>query len=392
MKILLLAPHPFYQDRGTPIAVDLLVRALAQRGDSVDVLTYHEGQDRQFAGPGLVRIFRIKRPPFCRNIRPGFSAKKLIADAYMHREAMRLAKSFRYDIVHAVEESVFMAKRIRNRYRIPYVFDMDSSMPEQIVEKMPYLRPLLGFMRMFERSGIRRAAAVAAVCDSLADVARNAGAGRISILRDVPLLDSAWNHAPPANGFRKELGIEGLCLLYIGNLEKYQGIDLMMESFARVPVASGAHLVIVGGVPDHIAFYRRKAEHLGIADRTQLVGPRPISDMPALMDEADILVSPRIKGTNTPMKIYSYMASGKAIIATNLFTHTQVLDAKTACLAAPTPDAFGNAMTELLADALRRKTLGSEARRAVETRYSLDVFQKTVNDLYSEIAKDIAAK
>ena len=75
MNILLLAPHPFYQERGTPIAVDLLLRVLAERGEQVDVLTYHEGEDRAYPGPGAVRLFRIPPPPACRNIRPGFSLK-----------------------------------------------------------------------------------------------------------------------------------------------------------------------------------------------------------------------------------------------------------------------------------------------------------------------------
>jgi len=45
MRILFLAPHPFYQDRGTPIAVNLMLQALSERGEEVDVLTYHEGRN-----------------------------------------------------------------------------------------------------------------------------------------------------------------------------------------------------------------------------------------------------------------------------------------------------------------------------------------------------------
>jgi len=107
--------------------------------------------------------------------------------------------------------------------------------------------------------------------------------------------------------------------------------------------------------------------------------------MAALMAEADILVSPRIHGTNTPMKIYSYMASGKAVLATDLPTHTQVLEAETACLAPPDPDAFAAAMTSLIRKPDTRARLGAAARRAVETRYSLDVFRRTLNSLYDAL-------
>ena len=131
MRILLLAPHPFYQERGTPIAVDLLARALAERGDTVDILTYHEG-DSPRDYPDTITIHRIAPPPFAHGIRPGFSIKKLICDAAMYKKAAEHARRTSYDCIHAVEESVFMARRIGRQHNIPYIFDMDSSMPNRL--------------------------------------------------------------------------------------------------------------------------------------------------------------------------------------------------------------------------------------------------------------------
>lgn len=385
MNILLLAPHPFYQERGTPIAVDLLIKTLAERGEHIDVLTYHEGQERTYPGPGTVRLLRIPPPLACRNIPPGFSLKKLRADVAMYRMAMRLVRENRYDLVHAVEEAVFIAMRIQHRVGIPYIYDMDSSMSRQIADKIPIAKCLLPFMRWCERKAIRGAAAIAAVCDALADQARADGAARIAILRDVPLLDSSAAPAP-TKGFRDALGITGPSLLYIGNLESYQGIDLLLHAFARVPRDLGAHLVIVGGVPGHVARYQALAQKLAIPDTVHLLGPRPLPDMGALMADADILVSPRIHGANTPMKIYSYMAAGKAILATDLFTHTQVLDTQTACLAPLEAIAFGDAMTTLIREPETRAQLGAASQHAVETRYSLSVYRQTLYDLYDGLA------
>ena len=77
MKVLMLAPHPFYQERGTPIAVDLLIRALSERGYQIDLLTFNEGSDVDY--PGLT-IHRVKPFPLICNVRPGFSIKKLLLD------------------------------------------------------------------------------------------------------------------------------------------------------------------------------------------------------------------------------------------------------------------------------------------------------------------------
>lgn len=385
MNVLLLAPHPFYQDRGTPIAVHLLLQTLAERGEQVDVLTYHEGADRTYAGPGTVRIFRIPPPVGCRNVRPGFSLKKLVADAAMYRLALRMVRQRRYDLIHAVEESVFMALRISRRLGIPYVYDMDSSMSHQIADKLPLAKFLLPVMRGCERRAVRGASAVAAVCDALAAQAIGDGARKTVILRDVPLLESD-SPSGAAAGFPDSIPRQGIRFLYIGNLEPYQGIDLLIESVARLPREVPVQLLIVGGTPRHVARYKTRAAKLGIADRVFLIGPRPLADMARLMDEADVLVSPRIHGTNTPMKIYSYMAAGKAILATDLFTHTQVLDRETACLAAPTASAMAAAMKDLCDHPEIRTRLGAAAQQAVRTKYSRAVFRRTLNELYDGLA------
>ncbi len=77
MKILLLAPHPFYQERGTPIAVDLLVKVLSDRGDQVDILTFHEGENREYPNVSVHRINPLLK---IKGISPGFSLKKLYCD------------------------------------------------------------------------------------------------------------------------------------------------------------------------------------------------------------------------------------------------------------------------------------------------------------------------
>lgn len=382
MNILLLAPHPFYQERGTPIAVDLLLRALEKQGHRVDVLTYHEGDDRTYGE--AIRIHRIPPPPGCRNIRPGFSLKKVIADVYLHRVAARMLKANTYDAVHAVEETAFIARSLTRRRAIPYIFDMDSSMPVQIVDALPFLRPLLPLMRYFERKAIKDAFAITAVCDALADIARDQGATRIFLLRDVPLLDS-HNTSSSRTALRDELNLSGVCLLYVGNLEAYQGIDLLLKAFAQCAKEPAADLVIVGGIAKHIARYQALAKELGIEDRVHFTGPRPVHDLPALLREADILASPRTKGQNTPMKIYSYMAAGKAILATDLPTHTQVLTPESAALAAPSPDAMSKAMHALIQDAELRHRLGTNAQERVRTQYSLEVFEQTVADLYATV-------
>ena len=89
MKILVLAPHPFFQARGTPIAVRTVLEFLSDRGHTVDVLTYAEGADVEIPN---CRVHRIRRVPGLRGIRAGFSFKKVACDLLMVAACVRLMR------------------------------------------------------------------------------------------------------------------------------------------------------------------------------------------------------------------------------------------------------------------------------------------------------------
>lgn len=378
MRILLVAPQPYLQDRGTPLAVDHLLRVLSARGDRIDLLTYHEGRDVEHAN---VTIHRIRPPRFVRGIRPGFSWKKLICDLYLAAAAVRLARRNRYQVIHAIEEGAYIALVVGRLFGVRYIYDMDSSLGDQLIEAYPFLRVLRPVFNMLERVVARRAAVVVPVCSALAaNVARH-GPKRQVILRDVSLLGEPEQSR---EAVRVELGVRGHLVLYVGNLEPYQGIDLLIDSFAIVAAQDGdAELAIVGGASDDIARYRRMAEHRGIGGRVHFAGPRPVSALADYLSAADVLVSPRIKGNNTPMKVYSYLHVGRPVVATALPTHTQVLDSDVALLAEPTPQAFADAVLRLLGDPELRAQLSDAGKALVEQKYSFPAFERTLNDLYS---------
>lgn len=386
MRILLLAPHPFYQERGTPIAVRLLVTVLSELGHSVDILTYHEGEDINLGSN--VKIHRIRKPPFASGIRPGISIKKLISDALMYPTAIAMARAAKYDLVHAVEESVFMAMTIRRRFGIPYIFDMDSSMPNQIVDKLPLLKFLYPFMAWREARAIKNALAIVPMCDAFADLARKQGATRITVLRDISLLSLC---DPAARiDLRKEFGITGKCFLYLGNLERYQGIDLLLESMALVlKQKPDAGLVIAGGIPADIGKYKAMANRLGIAQNVHFAGTKPLAVMKALFDSSDALVSPRAQGENTPMKIYPYLDSGRPIVATRAPTHTQVLNDSIAILAEANPTDFAAGLLKVITDPAGSAQIAARAKACATANFSFEVFRKQVTELYVQIGREI---
>jgi glycosyltransferase involved in cell wall biosynthesis len=406
MKILFLAPQPFFQERGTPIAVKLALEALSSRlpeltgrTPEIDLLAYDEGDEVSIPG---VRVHRIPTPKFLKGIRPGISCKKLALDIIFLGVALRFLWSNRnnqYNVVHAVEESVFIAWLAKFLFKTPYVYDMDSSLALQLTEKWWLLTPLSLIFSGLERLVIRGASAVAPVCDALEALAQQHGAAHTVMLRDVSLLPNAATGNAHSEieeshpySLKKELSLDEATpiVIYVGNLESYQGIDLLLETF-RLACShpSAPVLVVVGGDTRSIEFYTQRSIELGCATQVVFLGPRPVSTLKQLLSCADIVVSPRVKGNNTPMKIYSYLHSGKALLATKLPTHTQVLDPTVCVLADANPKAFAEGMLLLLSDPGLREEIGQRAFHRAEKLYTISAFQSQLLALYSRLGSEV---
>ena len=147
-----------------------------------------------------------------------------------------------------------------------------------------------------------------------------------------------------------------------------------------------ARLVLAGGRPDQVERARREAAAMGIGASTVFVGERPAEEIPAYLEAADALVSPRSRGKNTPLKIYQYLRSGKPIVATNLLTHTQVLDAAVAELTGPTPEAFGAGILRVLRDREHAAALSRAARTLADTRYTYEAYVERTREALRPIA------
>ena len=379
MNILFLAPQPFFTHRGTPIAVRAALQALAAQGHTVDVLSYHEGEDVQIES---VTHHRTAKPPFVKRIPIGPSWQKALCDLAMTVKVVSMVRRNHYDVIHAVEESAFIAWLIRPLLGVPYIFDMDSLMSLQIIEKNKLLTPIAWVFSWMEKRAVKRSQGDLAVCPALVDEAlRHHPTGNVALLPDIPFTGSDADGLPDpltqAGGTR---------LMYVGNLETYQGIDLMLDAFAKV---AGAHqdatLLIVGGSAEHIEQYKTKAGVLHDQGRVVFVGPVPIDSLGAVLTYADILLSPRTQGNNTPMKVYSYLQSGKPVVATRLATHTQVMNDDVALLVEPDPHAMAQGLIKLIESHELRTKIGEAGKDYVQREFSEQRFRQRLSDFYSTL-------
>jgi glycosyltransferase involved in cell wall biosynthesis len=370
--------------RGTPLAVLAMVRALTGAGHRVDLLTYPQGEAVDI--PGLVHRRSLRLP--VGRVKAGPSLAKMLLDVPFVAEAAALLATGRYDVVHAVEEAAHLVAPFARLLRVPLVTDVDSSIPDQLRYTGFATRgPLLWAAEALERHALRSSAAVVTVCTSLTEgVRRRAPEACVYQVEDPPLVEGPAAPSDPAvAGLRAALGLgPSPVVLYTGNFEPYQGVGLLVDAAARVPEAQ---FLFMGGEPAEIDALRAR---MPTGSRCVFSGKRPPSELPAFLGLADVLVSPRVKGENTPFKVFTYLASGKPLVATRIPTHTQLLDDTAAFLVEATPAGLASGVREALSsrpEAARRALRG---RELIEERYSAERYAEKVRAAYEAVASRIA--
>jgi glycosyltransferase involved in cell wall biosynthesis len=385
----MIAPQPFYSDRGTPMNVRLLATVLGEAGHSVDLLVFPTGRDITLTN---VRIIRLPNILAVRQIPVGPSKIKLLMDVLMIIFLFWLCLSKKYDVIHGVEEGGFMAVAFSRVFRKACVLDLDSWISDQL-RYSDFIRSpfFLNCISRIERWAINNSSVVLTVCSALTEKVRGIlPLANIVQIEDIPLpgLDEYDDQTVETLKDRYDLR-HNYKIVYTGNLEKYQGIDFLLDAWqAFISNETGGKaykLVIVGGSVEKVEHYKKIAGEKKLADSICWAGQRPVNEMGAWMALSDILVSPRSDGENTPLKIFSYMAAGRPIVATRRKTHTQVLDDSSAFLAEPAPEKFAEALMTAVNGGEEAVEKGSSARKTVEATYSYDAFSKKLLDAYNSI-------
>jgi glycosyltransferase involved in cell wall biosynthesis len=107
--------------------------------------------------------------------------------------------------------------------------------------------------------------------------------------------------------------------------------------------------------------------------------------IPAFLAMADVVVSPRSYGENLPLKIFDYLAAGKAIVATDIPAHRSVLDEGRALLTGPWSPDLARGIVRLLRDRELAATLAAAALAYSKEQFGWFSFVHSVREIYSEV-------
>lgn len=378
----MIAPQPFFEPRGTPISIYQRLHGLSKLGHEVDLVTYSLGQDVTIPH---VTIHRVARIPGIDHVEVGPSLAKIPLDILLFIKAFWMLCRQNYDLIHTHEEAAFFGLPLAAVFRTSHLYDMHSSLPKQLANfNFGNYRPFVWLFSLLERWVLNYSEVVVTIGNDLEEHVRrvNPRANHIRI-ENLAIHVDVPRDAASTGLMKQALDLNGkFPIVYTGTFERYQGLDLLFKSASLVVAKKPeAIFVMVGGKPEQIAYWQEQVNIAGLADHVLFVGTVPLQEALMYLDIAEILVSPRTEGLSIPLKIYSYLHSGKATVATRIEAHTQILNDDIAMLVEPVPAAYAGGILKLIDDQPRRLKLGNEARTYALKQFSASSYLVKLQDV-----------
>ena len=388
MKILMISPEPFFEPRGTPISVYQRLEALSALGHEIDLVTYHVGKDVELPN---VKIHRARKIKIIQHVRIGPSRAKILLDVLVVLKAIQLLLRRRYDVIHSHEEASFFGMFLAGIFRTRHLYDMHSVLSKQLGNFNFGNKPI--FVKIFsilETMVLKTCDAVITVGTDLEKYVKTVGADiRVIMIENIAL----HAYQTPVQQYdvedlKNKLDLNGrLPIVYTGTYERYQGLTMALECVEIVAKQYPSVIFIfVGAKNQQAREWTEIAQAMNLQEHVMFLDVVPPVESIVYLACAAVLISPRLDGTTTPLKIYSYLHANKPIVATNITAHTQVLSPETAFLVEPNKDAFAEGILQVLHDPELAECIAKNAHEFAREKLSHEDYISRVNQIYQMLS------
>jgi glycosyltransferase involved in cell wall biosynthesis len=382
----MIAPTPYFSDRGCHIRIYEEARALQALGIRVEICTYHLGDDR----PGLA-THRTMRIPWYNKLSAGPSWHKLYVDLLLLLKTLSVARRFRPDVIHGhLHEGAAVGWAVGRMLGLPVIGDIQGSLSGEL-RAHEFVKGRGWFFRFWAHyEGLidRLPHVAVASCSDVAEELQE----RFGV-RDVVLVldgvDTEHFHPDVEVGELASLvPPDRRVVVYLGLLSAYQGVDHLLQAIplvlSRVPDA----YFLVMGYPSE-ANYQRKARQLGVAENVAFPGRIDYDQAARYLALGEVAVGPKLSETESNGKLYNYMACALPTVAFDTPPSHEILG--DLGVYAPRGDVAGlaDAIVDLLEDPQRARELGTKLHQRVVQRFS---WQNTAQRLLKAYALAISRK
>jgi len=357
----ILYSHRIQSRDGQSVHVEELITAFLSEGHEVRVVGPSFYAHAGFGGDSSV-VATLRR------LLPGALGElaELAYNIPAYRKLRRAHRDFKPDLIYERYNLYYLAGAwLARRTGTPYYLEVNSP--------LAYERLTFGGLRLgslahrLERAVWRQADRILAVTGALRDmiVAKDVPPERIAVVPNGVVL-SRYLPEP----FRPDAPPHGqLVLGFVGFVRSWHGLDAVLRAMAADRDAAPILLTVIGEGPARAELEALAAE-LGITGRIRFSGLVDHNRVPDLIADFDIALQPKVVPWASPLKIFDYMAAGRAIVAPDLPNIREILEhERTALLFDPEADgALWAAIARLIADPALRARLGAAARAELEAR------------------------
>lgn len=379
----MILPQAYFEPKGTSFSTLNRLKVLKRLGHHVDLLTYPLGKDVIVDG---VKIFRIPNVLFVKKMKIGPSWIKLLLDFVLIPYAIWILITRKYDVIHSHEEAAFFSTLLAKIFSKYHVYDMHSSLPQQLLNfQFTQSRFIVAVFKFLEKVTINSADGIIAICSDLYERVKEIKPDANAYLIENFLDNTTDEHIPNSDPkfLRQKYNLRReKIVLYAGTFEAYQGLDLLIEAAHQiVRKYNDVHFLLVGGTPSQVSYYHNQVRDKMLSDYFTFTGSVHPNEINRYYELANILVSPRLEGTNTPLKIYAYLKSGRPVVATRHITHTQVLNDAVAILTDINPSSFAQGIIKILENDTIGRKLAHEGIKLANEKYSYSRYVEEMSSL-----------
>ena len=390
MRILVVAPTPFFSDRGTHIRILEEALALEKRGHEVTIATYHIGQDLPDSLGSHIDVRRIRRLLFWyKKLEAGPDWQKIILDLLLMKKVFFLARTKRPDIIHAhLHEGVLIAWIVQKMLfwrGIKVVADFHGSLTKEMVSHQ-YLGAS-GLKKVFrfieERIDNMGDAAVTSSWNNATDIQTVRKEGTVEVLLDGTRL-SMFEGLPTKEVIRKKYHVpqDAVVVTYTGAFIRNKGINFFLEAMPLVAKeCPQAHFVLAGFPLDLIEHDIAEA----LRPRVTIISPSPYFDLPAILRMSDIGVDPKDEATREASgKTLQYMGAGLPVACFGTPNNRAYLGDGGSYATDISALSLAQAIIALGTDGVLRTTQGEKNRKQAE-QFSWEKSAEKVEGIYRKL-------
>jgi len=385
----MVAPTPFFADRGCHVRIYEEARALQNLGNKVIIYTYHNGRDM----PGI-QIRRIMNIPWYKRLEAGPSYQKLYLDFLLLLKLMESNIYKEADVIHAhLHEGALLGEIYKKFKKIPLVFDFQGSLTSEVLDHN-FLKGksfTLKFIRKIEDSINSSADAIVVSSANSANLLKkelNIKKDKIFVVQDGVNVNEfkMCNDTLPLKR-KLNLPLDKKIVVYLGLLNRYQGVDCLLETISYVVKKNKDVHFLIMGYPD-VEKYKKIAIEKKINHNITLTGRIDYRQAPQYLSLGDVAVSPKISKTESNGKLYNYMALGLPTVVFETPVNREILGDLGIYAELGNPISLAEKLEMVLSNENLAKNFGKKLREKAVDVYSWQAAGEKLMDVYRTILEN----